>query len=268
MALNGEQTAVTEFRPQNNTQAYLAYLNGFEGELPEPRSIEEVLLYNLCVKGIGGGGSAGTDAVVYTARDADGHPTAVDASGLTVLHTSQFYSGRADCPCAKVKTFKLPTGITEMPDYVFAYCAGMESMSIPNGVTRIGESAFIGCTSLKSIVIPGTVKEIDKKAFYDCSSLESLVINEGVKVIDSQAFQGCDALASLTIPASVTTVESQFVRDCAVMKSVVFKGKPTSISTLAFMGANALADIYVPWAEGEVAGAPWNATAATIHYNQ
>ena len=28
-----------------------------------------------------------------------------------------------------------------------------------------------------------------------------------------------------------------------------------------------LTDIYVPWAEGAVANAPWGATGATIHYD-
>ena len=46
-------TPIAEFQPQNNTQAYLAYLNGLDIELPEPRNNEEALLYKLCVDGIG-----------------------------------------------------------------------------------------------------------------------------------------------------------------------------------------------------------------------
>lgn len=48
-----------EFQPQNNTQAYLAYINGLDIPLPEPRNAEEVLLHNLCANGVGGGGSGG-----------------------------------------------------------------------------------------------------------------------------------------------------------------------------------------------------------------
>lgn len=51
------QTVNPEFQPQNNKQAYLAYLNGLDIALPEPRTPEEVLLYNLCANGGAGGAS-------------------------------------------------------------------------------------------------------------------------------------------------------------------------------------------------------------------
>lgn len=262
--LNG--IPITEFQPQNNKQAYLAYLCGAGNKLPEPRTVEEVLLYNLCMSGGVGGGNGGADAVVFTERDENGHPLAVDASGLTVLHTSQFYSGRADCPCATVKMFVLPKGITEIPDYVFAYCANMESLNIPDGVTRIGEGAFNGCTKLKNVVIPNTVKEIDKKAFYDCSSLEAVTLPDGVTEIGDSAFRGCKSLTSFTFPASVDVIGSQVFYGCDALTSVTFEGVPSELSSIAFLGSD-VTDIYVPWSEGEVLGAPWSATA-TIHYNQ
>lgn len=56
-ALNGEATADgAVFQPQNNRQAYLAYLVGFDVSLPEPRTIEEALLYKLCMNRDGDGG--------------------------------------------------------------------------------------------------------------------------------------------------------------------------------------------------------------------
>lgn len=54
--LNGA-TINPEFQPQNNKQAYLAYLCGLDIVLPEPRTAEETLLYNLCVNGGVSGGS-------------------------------------------------------------------------------------------------------------------------------------------------------------------------------------------------------------------
>lgn len=41
----------------------------------------------------------------------------------------------------------------------------------------------------------------------------------------------------------------------------------TSIGGNAFLNCTGLATINVPWAEGEVSGAPWGATKATINYN-
>ena len=40
-----------------------------------------------------------------------------------------------------------------------------------------------------------------------------------------------------------------------------------TIASNAFENCQDLTDIYCPWAEGEVANAPWGATKATIHYN-
>ena len=63
-----------EFQPQNNTQAYLAYLNGLDIALPEPRTAEEVLLYMLCASGMGGGSSTEIKDCAYLfARDSGGY---------------------------------------------------------------------------------------------------------------------------------------------------------------------------------------------------
>lgn len=71
--MNG--TPITEFQPQNNKQAYLAYLCGAGNALPTPRSVEEVLLYNLCMNGgTGGGGSNdpnGKPIIVPTSEEMD-----------------------------------------------------------------------------------------------------------------------------------------------------------------------------------------------------
>ena len=41
---------------------------------------------------------------------------------------------------------------------------------------------------------------------------------------------------------------------------------PTTLDATAFKGCTNLKDIDVPWAEGDIAGAPWGATNATVHY--
>lgn len=48
---------------------------------------------------------------------------------------------------------------------------------------------------------------------------------------------------------------------------MTFEGKPTRIDSNAFYNCSNLKTINVPWAEGEVANAPWGATKATINYN-
>ena len=54
---------------------------------------------------------------------------------------------------------------------------------------------------------------------------------------------------------------------CTSLKRLCLYVKPTTLGTTA-LNAPALEDIYVPWSQGEVAGAPWGAPAGcTVHYN-
>ena len=88
---------------------------------------------------------------------------------------------------------------------------------------------------------------------------------EGLTTIGDSAFEK-SGLTSITVPSSVTTIKYNAFGSCDLI-SVKFKGTPTSIHSMAFNGCTNLTTINVPWAEGEVANAPWGATNATINYN-
>ena len=113
-----------------------------------------------------------------------------------------------------------------------------------HGHLAIRAGACSGCSSLKSVTIPNSVTSIGNRAFYNCSSLTSATIPDSVTSIGEGAFRGCSRLTSVT-----------------------FNGTPNSINSAAFYGCSNLTTINVPWAEGEVANAPWSATKATINYN-
>ena len=67
---------------------------------------------------------------------------------------------------------------------------------------------------------------------------------EGVTQIDFYTFDKCVQLTSITLSNSITDIHPQAFSDCINLTT-----------------------INVPWSEGEVAGAPWGATNATINYN-
>jgi hypothetical protein len=96
--------------------------------------------------------------------------------------------------------------------------------------------------SAKVIIIPTSVKRINTSAFASCVNLESINIPDSVTVINQRAFEGCTSLKSVRLPSSIT-----------YMGGSIF---PTNVE-----------HIFVPWAEGQISGAPWGATNATIHYN-
>ena len=120
----------------------------------------------------------------------------------------------------------------------------IEEFEIPKEATYIGASAFNGCAKLKTIKI-----------------------HDGVTAIRSYAFNTCRALELKEIPAGIATIEKSAFVMCYAITGITFKGTPTAIDGAAFDRCTNLVTINVPWAEGEVANAPWGATNATINYN-
>jgi hypothetical protein len=117
-----------------------------------------------------------------------------------------------------------------------------EVVIVPYGRDSLFGVDFAGGTS-KIIVLPETVKEINPRTFLGYANLENIFLNEGLEEIYEYAFGGCANLASLRLPSTIKLIHAN-----------------------AFANSG-LKDIYVPWSEGEIVGAPWGATDATIHYN-
>ena len=93
-----------------------------------------------------------------------------------------------------LKTFVVPTGVTEIGGCAFERCKSLEKIEIPNSVTSIGKGAFIECTSLKEIEIPNSVTSIGQFAFGGCTSLSRINIPNSVTEICQNAFLGCPSL--------------------------------------------------------------------------
>ena len=93
----------------------------------------------------------------------------------------------------------------------------------------------------------GVAETIGQSAFRNCFGTR----NENVRVI--------------RIPATVKTIEIYAFAEPRT-PHIYFEGTPESIDANAFTTTRET-NIYVPWAEGAVANAPWGATKATIHYN-
>ena len=104
-------------------------------------------------------------------------------------------------------------------------------------------------------------------AFQNCSTLALTSLPEGLTSIGQHAFDSCTALALTTLPDGLMSIGNYSFNTCSNLTSITFKSKPNTISSSAFNGCTNLSTINVSWAEGEVAGAPWGATNATINYN-
>ena len=229
--------------------------------------------------------------------------TFISCSSLTSVTipnsvTSIGYS--AFMSCSSLTSITIPDSVTSIGDYTFMSCSSLTSITIPDSVTSIGSCAFNNCSSLASIVVDeentvyhsagnclietesktliggcknnvipadGSVTSIGSYAFYECDSLTSIEIPNSVTSIGDDAFGDCDSLTSIEIPNSVTSIGSYAFEDCTSLTSITIPDSVTSIGDDAFAYCSSLTDIYVPWSEGEIEGAPWGATDATIHYN-
>ena len=134
--------------------------------------------------------------------------------------------------------------------------------------TKFSDRCFQGCVKL-SLDFPSTLTIIGGYCFEANHCIDLRTLKEGLVSIGANAFMNCrqnGERTNIRIPSTVKTMDSQCFYRC-YLTSVRFLGTPDSIANNVFNSNGDLLDIYVPWAEGEVANAPFGATSATIHYN-
>ena len=171
--------------------------------------------------------------------------------------------------CENLKTITFETGMTKIPQFLFAGCTGLEEIQIPQTVVSIEKGSFIKCINLKKVIMPDTLCEIGGGAFAtctqlerihvpdsvklisawmfsDCSSLTEVNIPAGVKVIENNAFRNCTSLKDITIPDAVTKIEDSVFENCTALTKVTVGNQVSSIGKSAFSGCTALPQITLP----------------------
>ena len=165
--------------------------------------------------------------------------------------------------CTGLLSADLPELVT-VGQYAFESCSKLESINIPKAVT-VGGSAFYTCKALTTISMPA-LETIGSSAFSCCYNMEQYVLSDGLTKVGDYAFYKNEKLTELILGPNVTNLGSNMINGCKILTKLELHSKPTKINSQAFYNCPSLTDIYVPWAEGEVSGAPWGATDATIHY--
>ena len=168
---------------------------------------------------------------------------------------------------SSILNLTLPSDLTKIGNYAFAGCNKLRLSSLPNSITEIGRYAFYNCFYTNLTSLPTSLTKIYPSAFEGCTRLNITSIPNGVTSIGERAFYDCESIKTIEIPTSVYSVGSEAFRNCLNLTKVKFKDILDTVGTNAFAYCPKLTNIYVPWAEGAVAGAPWGATNATIHYN-
>ena len=128
----------------------------------------------------------------------------------------------------------IPSGVTNMEDYVFAGCSELATISVdranenyivkgnclPTDIKiRSVRYAFSDNSALESVTIPGNVESIDG-AFARCEDLREVTISEGVKKIGRLSFVYCKGLSSIALPASIEEIESNPFMGCSSLETL------------------------------------------------
>ena len=148
--------------------------------------------------------------------------------------------------CKSLEKIVIPNSVTEIGNFTFFGCEALEKIVIPNSVTSIGENAFFGCEALKKIKIPNSVTSIGRFAFCDCTSLKEIKIPNNVTSIDSRAFFGCKSLKKVEIPNSVTSIGDDAFAVCTSIEEIEIPNSVTSIGNVVFAGCTSLEKIEIP----------------------
>ena len=175
---------------------------------------------------------------------------------VTKIGNRAFYGMKkmTEISCANVVTIE---------DYAFVEAVKLEVVDLPKAEV-IGSNAFRRCVRLKTVNL-GAARVIKGLAFRSCNSLETLSLPE-VEQLEESALAEIERLVSLYLGDKLTSVGKNAIAFNSWLKDVHF-GSKVALPDTAFTSCSGLKDIYVPWSEGEVSGAPWGATNAVVHYN-
>lgn len=128
----------------------------------------------------------------------------------------------------------------------YSVCVSIEKITLSEERTNIPHYLGQQLYNLKEVTNIENITTFGNSCFYECSNYtKDLIFNQDLVSIGMNSFARCSS------------------------KIVKFQNKDTlpTIANNAFANCKELTNIYCPWAEGEVANAPWGATKATIHYN-
>jgi len=139
-------------------------------------------------------------------------------------------------------TITIPSYITKLLPYTFAYNTKITKVNMPTAINTIGDGAFSGCTGLKSITVPMT-SNFGKNVFSDCTNLTSVSLPTYLSTIPEYTFSNCKNLSSIVLPSRISTIESNAFEFCTSLKTIKFPERLTTINNCAFYGCSSLSNI-------------------------
>ncbi len=204
-------------------------------------------------------------------------PVFTSEDGVLLERTASGKTKLALVPMAKTGTYRIPAGVSEIPEAAFAGSA-LSKVIVSPDVTVIGREAFRDATNLTSVVFEvGTESlplTIGTRAFMNCTKLAKITLPARLSDIKLQrytldgtsidvetvenAFAGCIALEAINVASNNQTYKSidnvLFTKDgktlllapASLSGTYVIPEGTTSVSAGAFVGCSHLEEIRIP----------------------
>ena len=110
-------------------------------------------------------------------------------------------------PLSLIASITIPSSVSSIGDFAFAYCDGLTTIQIPNSITKISMGAFYDCPGLISITIPALVNSIGDQAFSYCTGLTFIKLYPEIPPqIVSSTFAGVSDSIPVYVPCSSLTL--------------------------------------------------------------
>lgn len=137
------------------------------------------------------------------------------------------------------------TNWEELPNDAFNGKKTLTSVRLPRGLKNTGERVFAWCTSLTSVVFPVGLMTISRGAFSN-SDLTNVDFPESLTTIGESAFSYCNGLTNMVLPASLTAIGRLAFLGCSSLTDVYCKATIPPETGEKIVGTNNSVILHVP----------------------
>ena len=174
--------ALVNYEPQyNDAYALQSYPAGRQGAYTIPSEVNGKEIDQIWTSGFEGAASL-TDITIPASIGRLG-TAAFESTGLThvtIPDTVQQVDPAVFQNCTKLGSVKLPAGLAEIDQYMFANCISLQHVDMPDTITKINIYAFHNCTSLTSLALPKGLTSLSVGCFEKCYNLQHVVVPPSV----------------------------------------------------------------------------------------
>lgn len=174
--------ALVNYQPQyEDAYTLQSYPAGREGAYTIPSSVNGKTIDQIWTSGFEG--ASGLTGISIPSSIGRLGTAAFENTGLThvtIPDTVQQVDPAVFQNCTKLVSVKLPAGLAEIDQYMFANCISLQHVDMPDTITKINIYAFHNCTSLTSLALPEGLTSLSVGCFEKCYNLQHVVVPPSV----------------------------------------------------------------------------------------